>query len=241
MTTDLPNRNEVQVQHPAARRRRLNEVEAMGKRAARGAGLSWGLAEEAGKAARWLVARGLPGVEQLADCLTRNDKHAYAELMPSDVDGVWQAPAGPLCPLIAGAALCDRAAEIAGERVIELGETAQPLLIVPYVAGAAKLTGTAMAIGWDEVTVTLSPCGERIEGNRDDLTALSTDSVRCKRAEHADELFTPANGLAAPAMPAAPIDAAAWNRLKTFAQRTYAPATEASRLSGAGAGLSDNN
>ena len=39
----------------------LNEIEAIGKRAARGAGLPWGLAEEAGKAARWLTARGLPG------------------------------------------------------------------------------------------------------------------------------------------------------------------------------------
>jgi len=32
-----------------------------------------------------------------------------------------------------------------------------------------------------------------------------------------------------------------WNCLGAFAQRTYAPATEASRLAGAGAGLSDND
>jgi hypothetical protein len=31
------------------------------------------------------------------------------------------------------------------------------------------------------------------------------------------------------------------NRLNAFAQRTYAPATEASRLAGAGAGLTDND
>ena len=30
----------------------LNEIEAMGRRAARGAGLHWGIAEEAGKAVR---------------------------------------------------------------------------------------------------------------------------------------------------------------------------------------------
>jgi hypothetical protein len=33
--------------------RSLNEIEAMAKRAVRGAGLAWGLAEEAGKALRW--------------------------------------------------------------------------------------------------------------------------------------------------------------------------------------------
>ena len=32
----------------------LNEIESLCKKAARGAGMSWGLAEEAGKAAKWL-------------------------------------------------------------------------------------------------------------------------------------------------------------------------------------------
>ena len=212
----------------------LNEIEAMGKRAARGAGLPWGLAEEAGKAARWLTARGLPGAEQLADILTRNDKRDYAELAPVDVDGIWQAPAGRLCPLISGAALCDRAAAIADGRAIELGETAQPLLLLPSIAGAAKLTGSAIAIAWKDVVVTLSPGCESIEGNRDALTTRSTERVRCRRA---DDIVEPG----VPAAPVATIDAATWSRLAAFAQRTYAPATEASRLSGAGAGLSDNN
>lgn len=222
----------------------LNEIEAMGKRAARGAGLSWGLAEEAGKAARWLTARGYPGAEQLADILTRNDKQNYAELAPADVDGVWQAPSGRLCPLIAGAALCDRATEISEGHVIELGETAQPLLLAPYAAGAVKLTGTAISIGWDDVVMTLTPDSEMIEGNRDALTARSTDSVHCRRTDPVDALAAPVNELAVPAVPAvpaAPVDAATWSRLAAFAQRTFAPATEASRLSGAGAGLSDNN
>lgn len=214
----------------------LNEVEAMGKRAARGAGLPWGLAEEAGKAARWLTARGYPGPSLLADILTRNDKQDYAELAPVDIGGVWQAPAGRLCPLIAGAALCDRAAEIADGRTIELGTTAQPLLLVPYAAGAAKLNGTAIAIGWDDVTMTITPHGEVIDGNRNALTARSTAGVRCRRADLADEPVVPIDELAVPDVPAA-----TWSRLAAFAQRTFAPATEASRLSGAGAGLSDNN
>ena len=39
----------------------------------------------------------------------------------------------------------------------------------------------------------------------------------------------------------ADFDAATWDRLDRFARRTYAPATEASRLKGAGAGLTDND
>lgn len=230
-------KNEIQVTPPAARWS-LNEVEAMGKRAARGAGLSWGLAEEAGKAARWLNAHGFPGVEQLADILTRNDNQNYAELAPVDTDGIWQAPAGRLCPLITGAALSDRATEIADGRVIELGRTSQPLLLVPYAAGVARLTGMIIAIGWDDVIMTLMPDREIIVGDRDMLTARSTDSVHCQCAGDVDEPVASVDG------PIASVDelaAPAWSRLAAFAQRTFAPATEASRLSGAGAGLSDND
>ena len=42
-------------------------------------------------------------------------------------------------------------------------------------------------------------------------------------------------------LPGRAIAAETWSRLGAFAQRTFAPATEASRLAGAGAGLQDND
>ena len=87
----------------------LNEIEAMGKRAARGVGCDWGIAEEAAKAVRWLAMHRLPGPELLADLLTLNDGRSYADLAPVTVEGVWEATSGSLCPLVAGAALADRA------------------------------------------------------------------------------------------------------------------------------------
>jgi len=213
----------------------LNEIEAMGKRAARGAGLPWGIAEEAGKAVRWLTARGLPGVEQLVDILTSNDQCDHRELVPVDEPGIWHAPSGRLCPLITGPALCDRAAEIAAGRVIELGQIAQPLMLMPYAASAARLTDTAIKLAWDDVMMTLSPGSELIDGNRDALTVKRTAGLRCCRADHIDNVDEPAVPVAMS------VDAATWNRLTIFAHRTLAPATDASRLSGAGAGLSDDN
>ena len=212
----------------------LNEIEAMGKRAARGAGLPWGLAEEAGKAARWLTARDLPGPEQLAEILTRNDGKSYDDLAPVSADGVWQAPSGRLCPLVAGAALCDRAAGIAAGEDIEFGPTAQPLLLAPYAAGAAKLTGAAVELSWPGVVMVFTSEGIAIDGERPALTTRSTDRVRCRRADHAE---------AAPRAAATGrlVDAETWSRLNAFAQRTFAPATEASRLVGAGAGLVDSD
>ncbi|MHC4974961.1 MAG: DUF3726 domain-containing protein [Planctomycetota bacterium] len=121
----------------------LNEVEAMGKRAARGAGLDWGIAEEAGKAARWLTAHGLPGPELLAQLLTRNEGKSYDELAPVSTDDVWQAESGCLCPLIAGAALSDRAAEGVAEGVAEGGIRADR---VP--ASACPLCGERCPVAW---------------------------------------------------------------------------------------------
>ena len=212
----------------------LNEIEAMGKRAARGAGLPWGLAEEAGKAARWLAARGFPGPEQLAEILTLNDGKSYDDLAPVSDDGEWRARLDRLCPLVCGAVLCDRAAEIASGREYELGPVSRPLLLAPYLAAAAAQAGCAIELSWDGAEIVLTPDGLSTDTSPDALTVRGTDHVRCRRADGAVA--------ASPADPGArTVDAETWARLNAFALRTFAPATEASRLAGAGAGLTDND
>lgn len=212
----------------------LNEIEAMGRRAARGAGFHWGLAEESGKAARWLVAHGFAGVEELAEVLTRNDGKGYDELMPIEEDGVWRARSGSLCPLVAGPVLCDRAKEVAAGREIVLGPTAQPLMLAPYAAGAAQLTGATVALSWEGVLLLLAPQGISIEGTENAVATRSVTGVRCRCSEQ--PLAAPSAG-----QRGRDVDAESWSRLSAFAHRTLAPATEASRLAGAGAGLVDND
>ncbi len=58
----------------------LNEIEALARKAARGGGMSWGLAEEAGKAVRWLSDNGFPGPWLLSKLLLQNDGKPYSEL-----------------------------------------------------------------------------------------------------------------------------------------------------------------
>jgi hypothetical protein len=213
----------------------LNEIEATGKRAARGAGLDWGIAEEAGKAARWLTAHGLPGPELLAELLTQNEGKSYAELVPVSVEGVWQAKSGRLCPLIAGAALSDRAAEVAAGRAFEFGPIAFPLLLAPYAASVARLRGAAIELCWPGVTLTISPGdGLAVVGDIAAVTARTTESVHCRPGQK--DTVTPPAG-----QPGRAVDAETWSRLSAFAHRTFAPATEASRIAGAGARLTDND
>jgi len=211
----------------------LNEVEAMGRRAARGAGLNWGHAEEAGKAARWIAAHGLPGAELLAELLSRNEGLSHHDVAPAATDGIWQAPGGRLCPLITGAALSDRAGEIASGHAFELGATSFPLLLVPYAAAIARATGTAVELTWEGARLVVTPKGG-LAAEGDGVAARDAERMTCRGAN--------SPSAAAPAGIAHPdVDGSAWQRLVAFAQITYAQATESSRLAGAGAGITDND
>ena len=108
----------------------LAEIEAQARKATRGAGYAWGLAEEAGKAVRWLSARGMPGAEALADLLAETDGLPYGALRPLDPDASHWRGESALCPLIAGAALGD----FRPDPLPSLGPMRQPLLLTPFAA-----------------------------------------------------------------------------------------------------------
>ena len=211
----------------------LNEVETYARRAARGAGMSWGLAEEAGKAVRWLAARRLPAVALLADLLTRNDGRGYTALAPVLGVGAWHAPGGTLCPICTGAALSDRPGilAVAGER-LALARTACPLLLAPFLPPAA---GAGVALAWDGMRLLVSGDGEcRVEGETAALAATSAESVVI------GPVLEPPVARATSAGPVA-VSEDIWRRIAAFAQRTCVPASEASRTRGAGAGVRDND
>ncbi len=205
----------------------LNEIEAKGKRAARGAGLSWGLAEEAGKAARWLEHYGMPGTKMLLDHLDRIDGICYDDLVPVSTDGVWYSRSDRLCPLICGAALCDRAGEIATGRTFSLGPTSFPSLLVPYLADASKLARTPIGLSWLTVDITLEAGRVHIAGKAADFLVAYADSIHCRPARSTTNFLEPRPR-------GRQVDTQTCSRLAAFENRTYAPATEYSRLVGAG-------
>lgn len=213
----------------------LNEIEGLARKAARGSGLSWGLAEEAGKATRWLCAAGLPGADALAGLLTRNDGADYATLCPAQATGDhWQATDGPLCPLIAGAVLCDRASLLVDGQAITLTDVSHPMLLIPFVAFAADATGTTLGLSWPGVTISRGPEGTHMLA---DPAALSIAQVQSVQIAPAPE----PSGVRVQRSYRGDIAPEIAKVLQGFAHRTFAPDTEASRLAGAGAGLSDND
>jgi hypothetical protein len=211
----------------------LAEIESYLRKAARARGLDWGIAEEAGKAARWLGAFNLPGAEILFAHLQQLDGDHYDRFIPDCALEPWLAPGGLLCPILTGAALADRSAQMLGGHGFRLAATAYPLLLAATVGQAARCHRRVFTTAWAGVRVSCFENGLSIAGKRDDLTLARVEAVTCRL----DDLPQPQQ---LPSTRAYAIDPDIFKRIDRLAFQTYAPATEASRA-GAGAGLTDND
>ncbi len=207
----------------------LAEIDAQCRKAARGAGCAWGIAEEAGRAARWLAAYGLPGPKVLAELFSGARS---CKLTVPEEAGPWCADK-PICPLPFGAALADRAVQMAKQGGMSASEVAWPLLMLPQAGRASEALGQPVSVRWDGFSAICMPQGLWIGEDAAMLSKVGTafHSAPCIAAEH----------LRPPGREACQVDDWDWAILDGFAHRTYVPATEASRLAGAGAGLTDND
>jgi len=205
----------------------LNEIEATAKRAARGAGYSWGQAEEAAKAARWLCAQGMDGIGALARLLELGLASDPASHRPQQANGLWQADSH-LCPISAGTFLSDRALLLDAGRA-EMQEVVAPALLLPFVSNAARVRKCTLKIEIDAIRA-------MTDGFR--LSALDRFPSMAKRVSISEDVVCDAPRKICTRTYPAQCDL---DVLNDFAHRTYAPATEESRLRGAGAGLSDND
>lgn len=197
---------------PQARREgSLAELEALGRDAAHGAGLPWGLAEEAAAALRWLEARRLPGAALTAEWLTARSGWATADLTPVIGGSAWTTGATILCPYLTGAAISDRS-----ETELVLGPVAFPLLLAPFVASAARTCARALELAWDGGLVCLAVDGE---GWRAEGPALEAERAQAVSLHPASAAVQP--GCPKPRRPDLPL--ALWQRLDALAQRTRAP------------------
>ncbi|MFK7939948.1 MAG: DUF3726 domain-containing protein [Roseovarius sp.] len=212
----------------------LSEIEGLARKAAKGAGYAWGMAEEAGKSVRFLCAAGLPGAEALAGLLQLNDTRDYAAYCPDCTQDIWSARTGPLCPVVTGAALCDRATELGKGTTITLKSTSFPLLLLPAIASASDLADAPLSLQWNGLRMTRADRETWIEttaqaqnpAEKSDITitrSTSNSGTRVRRG-YRGEIAPDVTEI-----------------LNVFAHRTYAPDTPESRLSGAGAGLTDND
>lgn len=198
----------------------LSEIDANCKKAARGAGLSWGYAEEAGKAARWLAAHQLAGASLLAGYLSLRHEN------PEDYQG-----SHPRCPLLAGAALCDGGHDDTKHSIV-FADVVCPLLLLPYLAQLSQATGKGLRIQWLNTDINCRN-GMILIKESDSIATDEATHVSCYWLEDdgistINSLYVRPQGVVGQF-----IKNKDWQALESLAHNTYVPATEESRL-GAG-------
>ena len=207
----------------------LGETGAIALKATRGAGMTWGLAEEASEAIVWLQGRGLPGVAAL--CRYLNWYSSHWSLMPEWTGTLLENTANPYCPFSIGTAISDGAIEIPDDcnTEISLGLIRQPLLLFPFVSNCMQ-EGYGFHIG--EVSVLFALGKEILVSHSDMSNILLVDQAECfirPISEVPNKSQPEISSLRLPDCYGGCIEV-----LNTFAGRIYAPSTELSRSRGAG-------
>ena len=205
----------------------LGEIAALATKAARGSGMDWGLDDEAGYAVKWLQRRQLPGVAALCRYLSWRQAGEIT-IWPDDT-----ARDGHYCPIATGAAYGDG---VFGDDV-QFARVRTPLLLIPFIS--LRAANTPVCLSMENAVFVLTQ--DKLGFSKND-TAILMDSSACQIYAASDDELPAMITIANDAIPRVPVTASACiTVLNSFAKNTYAPATEASRLAGAGAGLNDND
>ena len=102
----------------------LGEAASLATKAARGAGMPWGLADETGFAVRWLHARNMPGLVALSRYLEWREKSSITN-WPDKVTGD-----SCYCPIAIGTGYLDGALSAP----VTIKKIREPILILPFIA-----------------------------------------------------------------------------------------------------------
>ena len=193
----------------------LNEVETLAAKAARGAGADWGVAEDLGRAARWLAGRGLGWAPPLIALI--GDAEGFCRLRPA-----FQA--------------ADRAAgSAAGD-----GWTAGPCDLVwaaPILSAAVHGRAVVLTLRGDGCAVRLGPDGRAsADGPWPGVASESAQHLSLRTDADASPLAYPAEARTRRSIVTDP----EWRALHDAAARTYVPASARSRAAGAGGGRVDD-
>lgn len=213
----------------------LNEIDASTKKAARGAGLSWGLAEEAGKVVRWLARHDLPNIELVVPLLELVAGKQAEEISPAIKPEHWLAKAEVLCPITTGAVLSDNVELISISSGLIIEGVSYPLLMLPFLAGATQSL-ERFEISWPGFNCKILNDDQHIVAIEPQALSLAIADVKIKKFS---EPFTKENNTSRSF--SIPVDLQLWQKLQNFCLKTYVPATLESRNRGAGAGMTDND
>ena len=201
----------------------LNEVEYSLRKAASARGWPFGLAEDLGRAGTWSAACRPDALPDLLDMLEAGFQHAKYAIHGSLVEFERASAASVISGLDLLAAGCQ-------ERAM-FHQVAWPLGLLALCGSASGAFGTGFRICAEGTTTEVGAGDWWSEGSVEDVSGPTI--VECRAAAELAGSTTPKDGVL--------LDNEAWKRLQKLAAAALVPATEESRVSGAGAGLVDSD
>lgn len=158
-----------------------SELESLCAKAARGAGMSWGLAEEAAYACGWMAGRGLDGAGVLAMHLLELHGKDWRELGPVlRFDERWIISQNQaMCPVSLGATLSDFACvdqTLFDKSGLRIDELRYPFLLLPFIAMVAEDLKKTLYVQIENHRVCVEP-DARIPAFSDDIQFLKIAAV----------------------------------------------------------------
>tara|TARA_Y100000768_G_scaffold236902_1_gene179210 strand:- start:113 stop:709 length:597 start_codon:yes stop_codon:yes gene_type:complete len=195
----------------------LYEIETTVKRSAKAQGLSWGVSEEIGKAIRVLEQAEMGGLEAFNRLIEKglNNLIKFEDINQKDKNN--------LCPIHFGLFYLDQSHKKNIHKEIKIDELIEPLITLPFLCKAAKKNLVYFQFNHKKLKLSISPSDLVSLSNENIPNIINNFSLKIsseRKINYSKET---------------------WNKLYKLSLETFVEETEEKKLSGAGAGLTDND
>jgi len=183
----------------------LSEIDVICTKAAKGAGYSYGEAEEAGRASRWLTSYNIPGARIALEIFKRDFNN------------------GLECPIKLGNKINDSCYSFF-DKAKNYQNVAYPVFLLPYISYMTYNLNQTMVLSWFNAGSS-GECFVSFDGSCIDQNIIDVVSVEQISIVRSDKNIV----LTAPELKNYPVDQKVWQGLEALATKILAPPTESSR------------
>jgi hypothetical protein len=200
----------------------LSEIDTTSKRAAKGAGFSWGISEEIGKNMRLLELFGLSGIKNLNKYLKDYKKKQFQKI--ALISEINETKKNPFCPIILGTNFIDQVNLLDKKNSIKIINVAFPILFLPFVSRASEVIGKRIFLKIDEKEFLLNLNQSIFSSYLKNEILENCNSISINFIENNNSF-----------------NENEWKELYKLSENTFVEETESLKIGAAGAGLTDND
>ena len=200
----------------------LSEIETTSKRASRGVGFSWGIAEEVGKCIRLLELFGLPGIKNLNEYYQKKDKENFDNIKLINQKN--SSNKNSLCPISLGISCLDQIRKIENYNECSFKNVAYPLLLLPFLSRSSEIIGKKILVVLDKYEFLLNFNTNISSNSLENDFPPKAKIVKISFLDNKDS-FTDYD----------------WKNLYKLSENTFVEESDSLKKGAAGAGLNDND